>query len=314
MENFSLEALRDAHARVLPHIHRTPVMTSRLINRETGAEIYFKCENLQKVGAFKARGGINAVLSLSPEERLKGVTTHSSGNHAQAVALAASIAGCNAYIVMPQNAPKVKKAAVKAYGAEIIECPSTQRDRESTVSVVIENTGATLIHPYNDPRIIHGQATATLELLEQCPVPDDLLTPVGGGGLLSGTSLAACYLAPDTRVTGCEPEGADDAYRSFHSGKLQPMENPHTIADGLRTSLGEVTFGVIRNHVDDILLTDDKTILKAMRLIWERMKIIVEPSCAVPLAVVLLNPDRFRKRKIAIILSGGNVDLESLPF
>lgn len=314
-ENYTLGDIREAHERIRGIIHRTPIMTSGAINRKTGADIYFKCENFQKVGAFKARGGLNAVLSLTPEERKKGVTTHSSGNHAQAIALAASIAGCPAYIVMPSNAPGVKKAAVKEYGATIIECEPTQRAREEGVEEVIRETGATFIHPYNDRRIICGQGTAALELLEDLDEPlDFLLAPVGGGGLLSGTALATQFLSPETRVIGCEPTGADDAYRSFQAGSIQPLEQPDTIADGLRTSLGERTFEVIREYVNDILTVEDALTLQAMRIIWERMKIIIEPSCAVPLAVVMKYSEKFRGKNVGIILSGGNVDLDTFSF
>ncbi len=314
-ETYTIEDIREAHARISGVVHRTPVLTSRAINEKTHATLFFKCENFQRVGAFKARGGLNAVFSLSDKEREKGVTTHSSGNHAQAIALAASLAGCPAYIVMPSNAPAVKKAAVKEYGATIIECAPTQKAREEGVEKVVEETGATFIHPYNDRRIICGQATAALELLEDMEEPlDYLLAPVGGGGLLSGTSLSASFLAPETRVIGCEPTGADDAYRSFQSGTIQPLEHPNTIADGLRTSLGTLTFEVIRDHVNDILTVEDGITMKAMRLIWERMKIIVEPSCAVPLAVVMKYNEKFRGQRIGIILSGGNVDLDSFSF
>jgi threonine dehydratase len=267
------------------------------------------------VGAFKARGGLNAVFSLTEEERSKGVTTHSSGNHAQAIALAASMAGCPAYIVMPSNAPGVKKAAVREYGATIIECQPTQKAREEGVEKVVKETGATFIHPYNDRRIICGQATAALELLEDIEEPlDYLLAPVGGGGLLSGTALATHFLSPHTRVIGCEPTGANDAYRSFHSGSLQSLEHPNTVADGLRTSLGELTFEVIKEYVNDILTVEDGLTLKAMRIIWERMKIIVEPSCAVPLAVVMKYGEKLKGQRIGIILSGGNVDLDTFSF
>lgn len=314
-ELYTSSDISAAHDRIRPYIHRTPVLTSESLNQITGASLYFKCENFQKVGAFKARGAINAVFSMNETERSKGLTTHSSGNHAQAIALAAKLAGVPAFIVMPSNAPKVKKAAVAGYGAKIIECEPTQKAREEGVIKVVEETGAAFIHPYNDRRIICGQATAAKELLEDLKLsPDFLLAPVGGGGLLSGSSLTTHFLSPGTKVIGCEPSGADDAYRSFHSGKIESLDNPNTIADGLRTSLGEFTFEVIREYVDDILTVDDDVILKAMRLIWERMKIIVEPSCAVPLAVILKYPEKFSGKHVGIILSGGNVDLESLSF
>ena len=309
----SLKNIREAHQRIVSHIHRTPIMSSAGINEIAGCSIYFKCENFQKVGAFKARGGINAVLSLPPEELKNGVTTHSSGNHAQAIALAARIAGTRAYIVMPENAPKVKIQAVEAYGAEIIFCESTLDARESTVEEVIRKTNAKFIHPYNDERIIAGQATAAVELIEDLNKEniklDYLLAPVGGGGLLSGSSLSSHYLNPEGKVIGCEPEGADDAYRSFKEGRLIPQTNPQTVADGLRTSLGEKTFALISEYVDDILLATDEQTIQAMKLIWQRMKILVEPSCAVPLAALLSRPESFVAKNVGIILSGGNVDI-----
>lgn len=296
-------------------MHRTPVLTCSSLNEIAGAELYFKCENFQKVGAFKARGGMNAVLSLTAEERANGVATHSSGNHAQAVALAARENNIPSYIVMPSNSAEVKKAAVRGYGAELIECEPTLQAREDTLQQVIEQTGATMIHPYNDYRIIEGQGTACKELLEDIETPlDFILTPVGGGGLLSGTSLSAHYLSPKTKVIGCEPQGADDAYQSFKGGKLIPQTNPNTIADGLRTSLGEKPFEIIQQHVEDILLADDKEIIAAMQLLWERMKIVVESSSAVPLAALIKHKDKFRGKKVGIIISGGNVDLKKLPF
>lgn len=311
----NLQIIQQAHERISPFIHRTPILTSQSINTITGADIYFKCENFQKVGAFKARGGLNAVLSLTQEEGEKGVATHSSGNHAQAIAMAAAMAGFPAYIVMPSNAPAVKKAAVKGYGAEITECEPNLQARESNVERIIFEKGATMIHPYNDYRIIAGQATAAKELIEDVWTKlDYLLIPVGGGGLLSGSALSAHYISPETEVIGTEPEGADDAYQSFKSGKLIPQVKPNTIADGLLTSLGEHNFEIIRKHVKDILLTNDEEIVAAMRLIWERMKIIIEPSCAVPLAALIRNQEMFKGRKVGIILSGGNVDLAKLPF
>jgi threonine dehydratase len=314
-EEFTLSDIREAHDRIRPYIHRTPILTSESINKMTGATIFFKCENFQKVGAFKARGGMNAVFSLTEEERAKGVTTHSSGNHAQAIALAASLAGCPAYIVMPENAPQVKKAAVREYGGEIIECPATQKDRELGVEKLIKEKEAAFIHPYNDRRIICGQATAAKELLEDVTdTLDYILAPVGGGGLLSGTALSTYFLSPNTQVIGCEPTGADDAYRSFYGGVRVPMDHPDTVADGLRTSLGELTFDIIRTYVKDIMLVEDEVTLKAMRTIWERMKIIIEPSCAVPLGVVFKNKEKFVGKKIGIILTGGNIDLDAIPF
>ncbi|MCA6078411.1 pyridoxal-phosphate dependent enzyme [Fulvivirga sedimenti] len=302
----------EAHDRIRNYIHRTPILTCQQIDDIAGCEIYFKCENFQKVGAFKARGGLNAVLSLSPQELEKGVTTHSSGNHAQAIALAAKIAGTHAYIVMPENAPRVKVDAVRGYDGEVIFCKPTLEARETTVQEVIREKNATFIHPYNDERIICGQATAAKELIEDLShlQLDSILAPVGGGGLLSGTALAASFFSQIREIYGCEPEGADDAFQSFRAGVLIPQRNPQTVADGLRTSLGEKTFAVISDLVSDILLADDQEIVAAMELIWQRMKIIIEPSCATPLAAVLRNPHLFAGKKIGIILSGGNVDIK----
>jgi threonine dehydratase len=307
----SLQTIQNAHLRIGPYIHRTPILTSQAINQRAGAEIYFKCENFQKIGAFKARGGINAVLSLSAQDMAKGLTTHSSGNHAQALAYAAKTTGSQAFIVMPNNAPAVKIAAVKEYGATVILC----QPREDTVQEVIAKTGATFIHPYNNDAVIAGQATAAKELIEDSPfVFDYLLTPVGGGGLLSGTALITNYLSPKTKVIAGEPEGAADAILSFKSGQIEAAPYINTIADGLLTTLGDKTLPIIRQYVTDIRLVNDQEIIAAMRLIWERLKIIIEPSCAVPLAVVLKYPSEFAGQKIGIILSGGNVDLGKLPF
>lgn len=307
--------ITSAHLRIKNYIHRTPILTNSFINALVGADIHFKCENFQKVGAFKARGGMNTVLSLGQEELSKGVATHSSGNHAQAIALAAKMTGTQAYIVMPTSAPAIKKAAVKDYGAKVIECEPTLVARESTLQEVVDKTGATFIHPYNDYRVIAGQATAAKELIEDVKGKlDAIVTPVGGGGLLSGTALSAHYFASGITVFAGEPEGADDAYRSFESDALIPQVNPKSIADGLLTSLGEKPFNIIRKYVSGILLVSETEIIKAMRLVWERMKIIIEPSCAVPLAAVLRNKDKFAGQHVGIILTGGNVDLGKLPF
>lgn len=304
-----------AHDRIKKYIHRTPILTNSFINSLAGSDIHFKCENFQKVGAFKARGGMNTILSLTPDEIKKGVATHSSGNHAQAIALAAKQVGAKAYIVMPSSAPGIKKAAVKGYGAEVIECEPNLKARETTLQETVDRTGATFIHPYNDYRVIAGQATAAKELIEDLGFPlDTIVTPVGGGGLLSGTALSAHYFSKGTEVFAGEPEGADDAYRSFKSGKLIPQVNPNSIADGLLTSLGEKPFEIIKKNVADILLVNEEEIIQAMRLVWERMKIIIEPSCAVPLAAVLRNKEKFTGQSIGIILTGGNVDLGKLPF
>ena len=303
-----------AAARIAPWIHRTPVMTSRAIDAIAGCTVFFKCENLQKVGAFKFRGASNAVLSLTDEEAAHGVATHSSGNHAQALALAARMRGIPATIVMPSNAPAIKKAAVAGYGARIVECEPTLAARESTLDAVVRETGAVFVHPYNDGRVITGQATAARELIEDIPDLHILMTPVGGGGLLGGSALAAAYLSPDTAVIGAEPEGADDAARSFRAGYIIPSEAPRTIADGLLTSLGDRTFAIIQRHVRDIVTVSDDAIIRAMRLVWERMKIIIEPSAAVPLAAVLDRRLEAGGQRIGIILSGGNLDLDRLPW
>ncbi len=303
-----------AHELIRPMVHRTPVLTSRSINLITGAQLYFKCENLQKVGAFKFRGACNAVFSLSDEQVARGVCTHSSGNHAAALALAARLRGVPAYIVMPNNAPSIKKKAVEGYGAQITFCEPTLASRESTLAEIAAKTGATEIHPYNNFEVIAGQGTAAKELLEEVGPLDILLCPIGGGGLLSGTSITGRELNPKGLVIAAEPEGADDAYRSFHAKKLIPSVNPKTIADGLLTSVGEINFRIIQRKTDEIVTVSERGIVQAMRMIWERMKIIVEPSSAVALAAILENKVEVKDKKIGVILSGGNVDLENLPF
>ncbi|MHA7111572.1 pyridoxal-phosphate dependent enzyme [Sunxiuqinia elliptica] len=303
-----------AHELIRPLVHRTPVLTSSSINLITGAQLYFKCENLQKVGAFKFRGACNAVFSLSDEQVARGVCTHSSGNHAAALALAARLRGVPAYIVMPSNAPSIKKKVVEGYGAQITFCEPTLASRESTLAEIAAKTGATEIHPYNNFEVIAGQGTAAKELLEEVGPLDILLCPIGGGGLLSGTSITGRELNPKGLVIAAEPEGADDAYRSFHAKKLIPSVNPKTIADGLLTSVGEINFRIIQRKTDEIVTVSERGIVQAMRMIWERMKIIVEPSSAVALAAVLENKVEVKDKKIGVILSGGNVDLDNLPF
>ncbi len=310
----SLNDIKKAHARIEKYIHKTPVMTSSQINKITGAEIFFKCENFQKVGAFKFRGAMNAILQLSDEEKKRGVITHSSGNHAAALALAARTAGIKAMVVMPSSAPDVKVKAVKGYGAEIFFCEPNQAAREQTTADLIKETGAILIHPYDNFNVICGQGTATLELLEEIPSLEMVIAPVGGGGLLSGTSTAAKGITPRIKVFGAEPLNASDAWKSFTTGVLHPSVSPRTIADGLLTSLSELTFAVIRKNVDNIFTVTEESIISSMRLIWERMKIIIEPSSAVTLAVLMENPEVFRGRKTGIIISGGNVELDRLPF
>jgi threonine dehydratase len=310
----TLSEIQAAHHRIQPFIHRTPIFTSSAINEMAGCELFFKCENFQKVGAFKARGAANAVLKLTDEQKAKGVATHSSGNHAAALARAAKVAGIPAYIVMPSNSPEIKKKAVKSYGGEIIECEPNLKARETILERVVKKTGATFIPPYDFMDVIEGQATCALELLEDQDNLDIIMTPVGGGGLLGGTALTAHYLNPKIEIIAGEPKGADDAFQSFHAGKIIPQSGPNTIADGLLTSLGKLNFELIQKYVTDILLASDPQIIEAMRLIYERMKIVIEPSCAVPLAALLANQDRFRGKKVGIILSGGNVDLGKLPF
>jgi threonine dehydratase len=310
----TLSDIRAAHERIQPFIHRTPVLTSSAINEIAGCEIFFKCENFQKVGAFKARGAANAVLKLSPEQKSKGVATHSSGNHAAALARAASVAGIPSYIVMPSNAPEIKKKAVRGYGGEIVECEPTLQARETTLQEVVARTGATFIPPFDFWDVVEGQATCALELLEAQPDLDVVMAPVGGGGLLAGTALAVHYLNPKIEVIAGEPTGADDAFRSFQAGEILTNEKTQTIADGLLTTVGRLPFAVIQEHVEEILLATDPQIIEAMRLVFERMKLVVEPSGAVPLAALLANIERFAGKRIGIIISGGNVDLGKLPF
>ncbi len=295
-------------------VHRTPVLTSHQIDNISGAHLLFKCENFQKVGAFKFRGATNAVINLTDEQRLNGVVTHSSGNHAAALAHAAVTRGVKAYIVMPSTAPEVKKKAVAGYGAEITFCEPTLASREAAAAEVIRRTGAILIHPFDNFNIIAGQGTAALEILTDYPSADAIIAPVGGGGLLSGTAIAARHLLPGIKIYGAEPALADDAARSLHTGTLQPALPPKTIADGLLTSLCERTFTIIRQNADDIFTVTEDQIIDAMRLVWERMKIIIEPSSAVPLAAVLANKSVFTDKTVAIIISGGNADLSKLPF
>ena len=303
-----------AHQRITGIIHKTPVLTSSSINKILGAELYFKCENFQKVGAFKFRGACNAVLSLKKEEASKGVATHSSGNHAAALALAASMKGIPAYIVMPENAPEIKKKAVAGYGGIITFCEPTLKAREDTLELIVKKTGATVVHPYNNFNVICGQGTACKELLEEITTLDIVVSPVGGGGLLSGTALSAKAIKPGIKVYGAEPLNADDAFRSFHSQEIIPSLNPHTIADGLLTSLAPVTYEIIKKNVDEILCVTEESIIAAMQMIWERMKIIIEPSSAVTLAAVMQYPEIFKGKKTGLILSGGNVDIKKLPF
>ncbi len=307
--------LEQAHERIKPHAHRTPILTSSTFNQRFGGSLFFKCENFQKIGAFKIRGGINAVSQLTPEELERGVVTHSSGNHAQAISMAAKILGTRAWIVMPNTAPKVKVAAVRGYGAKIVFCKPGVETRERAADEVIARTGAVLVHSYNDRRIIAGQGTAAKELYEDVPGLDLVLVPVGGGGLASGTALAAHHFSPGTQVIAVEPAEADDAYRSMATGSIQPaVSPPRTIADGLLTQLGDLTFAVFRRHVARVVTVEEDEIVAAMRLVWERMKMVIEPSSAVPFAAIMAGKVDVAGRKVGIIVSGGNVDLDHLPW
>jgi threonine dehydratase len=305
------EDIIQAHLRIKPFIHRTPVLTSERLNTIAGCDIFFKCENFQKAGAFKARGAMNAALQVPRQKLESGLATHSSGNHAQALARAAGIVGTTSYIVMPRTAPEIKKKAVIGYGGKVVECEPTLEAREEALDQIVEKTGATVIHPFNNEHVIAGQATAAKELLEDIPKLAALLAPVGGGGLLSGTALAATYFSPETVVIAGEPEGADDAYRSLLSGKIENSQS-NTIADGLLTTLGDKTFPIIQQYVKEIITVSDQEIISAMRLIWENLKIIIEPSCAVPFAALLKQKEKFAGKRVGIILSGGNVDLNKV--
>ena len=312
----SMDDVIAASKRIEGHGHRTPILTNKTIDELTGKKIFFKCENFQKIGAFKFRGGWNTISSLSEEEASKGVCTHSSGNHAQAVAYAAMKRNIPAYIVMPRNAPKVKIQAVEGYRANITLCEPTLKARRETLEEIAKKTGAYVVHPFNEPKVIAGQGTAAMEMIEDIGELDVICAPIGGGGLMSGTCIAARSMLPNVRLFGAEPKGADDAYQSLKKGKLIPQNNPKTICDGLLTSMGENTWNILKDHLEDIITVSDEEVVTAMKLIWERMKIIIEPSCATPLAAVL-TPE-FRELEnietIGIILTGGNVDLSKLPF
>lgn len=312
----SIDDVRAAAKRIKGIVHRTPVLTNKTLDRLAGRKLFFKCENFQKIGAFKFRGGWNAISILSEEEAVKGVCTHSSGNHAQAVAYAAMMRGIPSYIVMPNNAPKVKLNAVKGYKAKITLCEPTSEARRTTLEDIAEKTGATVIHPFSNPNVIAGQGTAALELIEDVGNLDAIIAPIGGGGLMSGTCITTRNLLPNAKLYGAEPEGADDAYRSLKEGRMLPQENPNTICDGLLTGLGENTWNILKDHLEAIYTVTDDEVIKAMKLIWERMKIIIEPSSATPVAVVL--SDKFKAlegmENIGIILTGGNVELSKLPF
>lgn len=304
--------LLDAYEKIQPHLHRTPVMSSTGINELLGLEVYFKCENFQKTGSYKPRGATNAVLNLTDEQRAKGIITHSSGNFAQAIAVTAKNLGLKGTVVMPKNAPSIKKTAVLGYGAEVVECESTLTAREATVKEIIAQTGQTFIHPSNDLMVINGQGTAAVELIEEVKNLDAIFAPVGGGGVVAGTALAAHYLSPKTKIFGGEPMGADDAWQSMQAGKIIPQNDPNTIADGLRTSLGHHNFPIIYKLVEEIIRVEESEIVEALRLVYERMKIIIEPSSAVAFAALIREKERFKGQKIGIIVSGGNVDLKAL--
>lgn len=308
-------SINSSAERISSYINKTPVLTSQLINDIANAELYFKCENFQKMGAFKMRGATNAILQLSDEQKQKGVITHSSGNFAQAIALAAKSLNIKAYLVMPKNAPEVKKRAVRNYGGEIIECMPTLEGRQSTTKKILEEKGLTFVHPYNDINVVMGNASAGKELLEECPNLNCIIVPIGGGGLISGVALSAHVYGNNCSVIGAEPFNVDDAYRSLLKGKIVSNKpNAETVADGLKTMLGEVTFNIISKYVEEIIRVTEQEIIDAMRLIWERMKIIIEPSSAVTLAAVLKSKQKFENKKVGLLLSGGNVDLSQLPF
>ena len=312
-----IPALKDVQAavkRIAPYVHNTPVLTSSTIDSMLKATVYFKCENFQRGGTFKIRGAVNAILQLSEDERARGVITHSSGNFAAALALAASALDTKAYIVMPSNAPGVKRDAVAGYGAQIIDCQPTLKSRESTLIAQQKKKGATFIHPSNDMNVILGHATAVMELAKEVEQLDVVIAPVGGGGLLAGTALAVNHLHYYIETIGAEPFGADDAYLSLKTGKIQPSINPKTIADGLKTQLGDQNFPIIQKLVSKIIRVEEKEIIEAMKFIWERMKIVIEPSSAVAVAAMFRNSTEFKNRKVGVILSGGNVDLSNLPF
>ena len=303
-----------AHARVAPYIHRTPVLTSSFLNELTGAELFFKCENFQKAGAFKVRGACNAVFGLTDEMAAKGVATHSSGNHALSLSYAAGRRGIPCHVVMPRTAPQAKKDAVLGYGGQITECEPSTSSREAVFAEVQARTGAEFVHPYNDPRVIAGQGTCSRELLEQVDGLDAVIAPIGGGGMISGTCLTLSTLAPGVEVFAAEPLNADDAARSFRAGKIIADDAPETVADGLKVPLKDLTWHFVKAHVTDVLTATEDQIVDAMKLIWKRMKIVMEPSSAVPLAAILTNPERFKGRRVGVIVTGGNVDLDSLPW
>ena len=303
-----------AHDRIRPYIHRTPVLTSTFMNELTGADLYFKCENFQKAGAFKVRGASNAVFSLTEEQAEKGVASHSSGNHALSLSYAAGRRGISATVVMPKTAPDAKKAAVRGYGGTVLECEPSTAAREAMLEEVVANTGADFVHPYNDHRVIAGQGTCSKELHEEVGQLDAVVAPIGGGGMISGTCLTMSTLSPETKIYAAEPEQADDVYRSFHAGHIIEDDAPQTIADGLKVSMRPRTWHFVSNYVTDVLLASEQEIIDAMYLTWQRMKIVIEPSCAVPLATIIKNKEVFAGKRVGVVLTGGNVDLKKLPW
>jgi len=310
----TFEDVKAAHKRIAPYIHRTPVLTSSYFNSISGAELFFKCENFQKAGAFKVRGACNAVFSLSDEKAAKGVATHSSGNHALSLSYAAGRRGIQATVVMPRTAPEVKKAAVRGYGVEVLECEPSTAEREEMLNELVARTGADFVHPYNDHRVIAGQGTCSLELYQDIGDLDAIVAPIGGGGMISGTCLTMSNLSPKTAIYAAEPKNADDAYRSFHAGEIIEDDSPQTVADGLKVSLRPRTWHFVSKYVTDVLLATEEEIIDAMYLTWQRMKIVIEPSSAVPLATILKNKSLFEGKRVGVILTGGNVDLKKLPW
>lgn len=310
----TLADMHAAHERIRPYIHRTPVLTSSFINSLVGAELFFKCENFQKAGAFKARGASNAVFGLSDEQAARGVATHSSGNHGTCLSYAAGRRGIPCTVVMPRTAPQAKKDAVRGYGGKVVECEPSTSSREAVFAEVVAETGAEFVHPYNDPRVIAGQATCSKELLEDVDGLDAVIAPIGGGGMVSGTCLTLSNLAPGIRIYAAEPEQADDAYRSFKAGYIIADDAPDTVADGLKVPLKDLTWHFVKNHVTDILTASEEDIVDSMKLIWKRMKMVMEPSSAVPLATILKNKHVFAGKRVGIIITGGNVDLDKLPW
>lgn len=310
----TLDDMLAARERIEPHIHRTPILTSRLLNELSGAELFFKCENLQKAGAFKARGASNAVFGLSEERARRGVATHSSGNHGTCLSYAASRRRVPCTVVMPRTAPQAKKDAVRGYGARVVECEPSTTSREAVFAEVVAETGAEFVHPYNDHRVIAGQATCSAEMIEQVEALSAVVAPIGGGGMISGTCLTLSNLAPGIQIFAAEPAQADDACRSFRAGHIIADDAPNTVADGLKVPLKDLTWHFVRNHVTDIQTASEQEIVSAMRLIWKNLKIVMEPSSAVALATILKHPDVFAGRRVGVIITGGNVDLDTLPW